>query len=91
MPLECFGLIVDRDNKNGYFSSDRAGGYGGDDIYKFYIENQFDSPLADSGKNLDGLVIMDENGNPIAGALVSAINFKDIPLSESAKAILPLM
>ena len=82
-PADDFGLIVDRDNKNGYFSSDRAGGYGGDDIYKFYIENQFDSPLADSGKNLDGLVIMDENGNPIAGALVSAINFKDIPLSES--------
>ena len=82
-PADDFGLIVDRDNKNGYFSSDRKGGFGGDDIYKFYVEDQANSPIADSGKNLDGLVVMDENGNPMAGALVSAINFKDIPLSTS--------
>jgi outer membrane protein OmpA-like peptidoglycan-associated protein len=78
-----FGFIVDRDNKNGYFSSDRSGGFGGDDIYKFYIESQSTSPIADTGKNLDGLVVLDEDGNPMVGAQISAINFKDIPLSES--------
>lgn len=78
-----FGFIVDRDNKNGYFSSDRSGGFGGDDIYKFYIESQSNSPIADTGKNLDGLVVLDEDGNPMPGVQISAINFKDIPLSES--------
>ena len=31
-----FGLIIDRDKKNGYFSSDRGGGLGQDDIYSFF-------------------------------------------------------
>ena len=31
-----FGFIVDRDKKNGYFSSNRPGGLGQDDIYSFY-------------------------------------------------------
>ncbi len=33
-----FGFIIDRDKKNGYFSSNRAGGNGQDDIYSFFIE-----------------------------------------------------
>ena len=84
-PADDFGFIVDRDNKNGYFSSDREGGFGGDDIYKFYIESDATSPIAATGKNLDGLVVQDEDGNPMEGATVSAINFKDIPLSETVK------
>ena len=32
-----FGFILDRDKKNGYLSSNRNGGLGGDDIYSFYI------------------------------------------------------
>jgi outer membrane protein OmpA-like peptidoglycan-associated protein len=31
-----FGLIVDLDRKNGYFSSNRGGGVGEDDIYNFH-------------------------------------------------------
>ncbi len=31
-----FGLIVDIDKKNGYFSSNRGGGAGDDDIFSFY-------------------------------------------------------
>ena len=30
-----FGYIIDKENKNGYFVSNRAGGKGDDDIYKF--------------------------------------------------------
>lgn len=82
-PSDDFGMIVDRDNKNGYFSSDRPGGFGGDDIYKFYIEDQDSAPVAGTGKSLDGLVVYDENGLPMEGAEISAINFRDIPLSES--------
>ena len=32
-----FGFIIDRDKKNGYFSSDREGGKGQDDIYSFFV------------------------------------------------------
>lgn len=81
-PSDDFGLIVDRDNKNGYFSSDRKGGFGGDDIYSFYIEGDVSSPVADGNKrNLDGLVVTDEDGNPMSGASVSAINFDEVSLS----------
>ncbi len=33
-----FGFIIDRDKKNGYFSSNRDGGNGQDDIYSFFID-----------------------------------------------------
>lgn len=32
-----FGFIVDVDMKNGYFTSSRSGGFGGDDIYAFNV------------------------------------------------------
>ncbi len=89
-PDDDFGLIIDRDNKNGYFSSDRQGGFGGDDIYKFYIEGETNMPIAGTEKNLDGLVIFDEDGKPLSGAEVSAINFKEISLSASDDQIVTL-
>lgn len=75
-----FGLIVDRDNKNGYFSSDRKGGFGGDDIYSFYIEGD-GRPVAAGGRGLEDLVVKDENGNPMEGATVNAINLDEVSLS----------
>jgi len=35
-----FGLIIDRDKRNGYFSSNRQGGNGQDDIYSFFIDEE---------------------------------------------------
>ena len=32
-----FGYIIDADMKNGYFTSSRSGGFGGDDIYAFNV------------------------------------------------------
>ena len=32
-----FGFIIDADMKNGYFTSGRSGGFGGDDIYAFNV------------------------------------------------------
>ncbi len=40
-----FGFIVDRDKKNGYFSSSRPGGMGLDDIYSFYAIDGLDKML----------------------------------------------
>ena len=79
-PDDDFGFIVDRDNKNGYFSSDRKGGFGDDDIYSFFIEGE-PGPIASGGQDLNGLVVKDENGNPLQGATISAINFDEISLS----------
>ena len=44
-----FGIIFSEDNTKGYFSSDRAGGKGSDDIYSFIALNKF---LAVAGKIL---------------------------------------
>ena len=35
-----FGFILDPNNKNGYFTSNRSGGVGGDDIYAFNVLNE---------------------------------------------------
>jgi len=74
------GFIVDSENRNGYFSSDRKGGFGGDDIYSFHVDGPF-SPFASANRNLDDLVVKDENGNPMEGVTISAINFNEIGLS----------
>ncbi len=90
-PSDDIGFIVDRDNKNGYFSSDRKGGFGGDDIYSFYIEGDAFSPVAGGEKrNLDGLVVSDEDGNPMEGATVSAINFDDVSLAAGDESVVKL-
>lgn len=44
-----FGIVFSDDNTMGYFSSDRAGGKGTDDIYSFIVLNKF---LTVSGKIL---------------------------------------
>lgn len=85
-----FGFIVDRDNKNGYFSSDRKGGFGSDDIYGFYIEGNSQQPFA-SNRNLDSLVIKDASGNPMEGVTISAINFDEISLSSGDKQLVNLL
>ena len=78
-----FGFIIDRDKRNGYFSSNRDGGNGQDDIYSFFIdealgEDVFDYPenhpafLASNGAinaGSDGLANNDNgvNGNGNGG------------------------
>jgi len=73
------GFIVDSENRNGYFSSDRRGGFGSDDIYSFHVDGSF-SQFASANRNLKDLVVKDENGNPMEGVTVSAINFNEIAL-----------
>ena len=76
--LDDFGLIVDRDKRNGYFSSDRKGGLGEDDIYNFYITGN--TSLVGGGEkemrqtNLWLNVKEKFTGTPIDDARVSALN-----------------
>lgn len=80
-----FGIIVDRDNKNGYFSSNRSGGQGGDDIYNFHvITDQIAGINSKKSKKKKDVVInvKDADGNIIEGAEIKYMNLDDIVLSE---------
>ena len=43
--FDDLGFILDRDKKNGYYSSNRSGGRGEDDIYSFYITTNLDDAM----------------------------------------------
>lgn len=62
-----FAFIMNPDNGIGYFSSNRPGGQGDDDLY---------SVVKSSGVNckVSGLVLNKNTGQPVAGAVVRLIN-----------------
>jgi len=67
------GFIIDLDKKNGYFSSDRSGGKGGDDIYSFKLDG------AKAGANEIIATVIDAGTNElIAGAKISYINLNEV-------------
>lgn len=61
-PSNDFGIIFEGDKERGYFTSDRPGGRGGDDIWSFRIP-----PLRFV---IDGMVSDLKTGDPIPGAKV---------------------
>jgi outer membrane protein OmpA-like peptidoglycan-associated protein len=63
-----FALVLDKDMKSGYFSSNRLGGKGDDDIYSFSLL----APL-NMSKKIEGIT-KDKNGAPIPGVLVNLYN-----------------
>lgn len=89
-PKDDFGFIVDRDNRNGYFSSNRDGGFGEDDIYSFYIETGRRA-IAASGKGLDDLVVRDEMGQPLSGATITAINMDEVAVVVDDEGVVRLL
>ena len=62
-----FNYIIDKENKNGYFVSNRPGGHGDDDIYKF----------AKKGIQICGLVYDAKTNDPIETAKVVMYEVKD--------------
>ena len=68
--MDDFGYIIDKDEMKGYFSSNRIGGQGDDDIYRFKKANQkVNGVVRDiaSGVELEGAVmnLVDNEGKPI--------------------------
>lgn len=59
-----FALIIDKDYKTGYFSSNRKGGRGSDDIYSFRMLKPF-------GKSLRGVAKNSETGEVLSNVEVS--------------------
>jgi outer membrane protein OmpA-like peptidoglycan-associated protein len=75
--FDDFALIVDKDIKKGYFSSNRDGVKGDDDIYYFEILKPFRFTKTIKGK------ISDDKGNILAGNEILLLN-EDASLSASA-------
>ena len=81
-----FGYIIAKDNKNGYFVSNRPGGHGDDDIYKFTKQSiVIDGLVYDAKTNVpidSAKVVMyevkDEKGNKIVGK-DGKFSFEGIP------------
>lgn len=76
-----FGLIVDLDKINGYYSTAGAGGQGGDEIQSFYVENgnldqylkQNNAPAAEEYA-LKVVVVDKRSGAPIEDATIRILS-----------------
>lgn len=66
-PLDDFYFVLNDDNKSGFFSSNRKGGKGDDDIYSFFVDRK-------CVKNIEGIVINEKNKEPIENATVKLID-----------------
>jgi outer membrane protein OmpA-like peptidoglycan-associated protein len=65
-----FGLVLSEDQSNGYFSSNRKGGKGSDDVYGFDLAKAFSF-----GRIIRG-TIMDTKGKPLADAEVRLFDLR---------------
>lgn len=78
-----FGFIVDRDNKNGYFSSNRKGGFGEDDIYSFYILSDGPGVVKKPKKEIAVAVKDKESGEVMDDAVISYIDLDGYTVGEA--------
>lgn len=69
-----FGFAINKERTNGFFSSNRKGGKGDDDIYSFTINI--------CKEDIIGVVTDLKSGTPISGALVRLIDKDGEPLSK---------
>lgn len=65
-PRDDFAFIIDASNKRGFFSSDRPGGQGGDDIYAFVQHRPLEQRYL-----CTGIVIDDEHEEPMVDVQVT--------------------
>ncbi len=83
-----FGFIIDRDKKNGYFSSSRSGGYGADDIYSFYVSGNLDE-LFDTDNRpkvvRDFTLMVSDNisSEMIEGAIITYTNLDNLSITKA--------
>ena len=63
-----FGLILDPEGNRGYFSSNREGGVGADDIYSFYAPDGIQGVVFPDFQTTTIEVFSEERNTPISGA-----------------------
>jgi len=67
-----FAFIIDSDTKQGYFTSNRTGGAGGDDIYSLKETKS----IVDCTTEITGVVINKESGSVISNARLTVFDSK---------------
>ncbi|WP_275316150.1 OmpA family protein [Tenacibaculum bernardetii] len=65
-----FSFYIDEKGKKGFFSSNRIGGKGDDDMYSFYM---YTDPLV-CAKSIEGIVTDNINKMPVDGALIKLVD-----------------
>ncbi|QXP74201.1 OmpA family protein [Tenacibaculum sp. AHE15PA] len=65
-----FSFYIDGKGKKGFFSSNRIGGKGDDDMYSFYM---YTDPLV-CAKSIEGIVTDNINKMPVDGALIKLVD-----------------
>lgn len=73
-PFDDFAFIINNEHTYGFFSSNRKGGKGDDDIYSFNIYN--------CKEDIKGIISDSRTGEPIAGVLVQLMNQEGEPKEE---------
>ncbi len=73
-PYDDFAFVINKKRNNGFFSSNREGGKGDDDIYSFLIYNCKEA--------ISGLVTETKTERPIKNAVVRLINSKGEVVAE---------
>lgn len=76
-----FAFILDEQKQLGYFSSNREGGMGSDDIYSFTVSVPLHIKCTEQ---IQGLVQNGKNNSPIENATISLLNNEGIVLGKSA-------
>lgn len=74
-----FGFVIDENKKIGFFSSNRPGGKGDDDIYGFLQT----APLKEFEYWVQGAIVDTENDGPVNQAVVQVLDEKGNVVSES--------
>ena len=74
-----FSFYIDKQGKKGFFSSNREGGKGDDDIYSFYMY----SDPAICKDFIGGIVTENRNNTPIQGALIKLIDSQGKVIKET--------
>ena len=81
-----FGIIIDRDKKNGYFSSSRNGGIGQDDIYSFFALNSLEKEkeeVPEVEKAITINVTDEATGSVVEEAIVTYMKLDELTLGKA--------
>ena len=73
-PLDDFSFVINKERSKGFFSSNRKGGKGDDDIYSFLIFN--------CKEDIEGIVTNSRTGKPMLNVEVRLIDSEGNPVSK---------
>jgi outer membrane protein OmpA-like peptidoglycan-associated protein/tetratricopeptide (TPR) repeat protein len=81
-PMDDFAFLIDKKNKSGYFSSNRDGGKGLDDIYSFKETKKIE---LDCNQELSGVITNSETGQILDNAKVTLFDdkFRELQVTQS--------